>query len=46
MTAKHKTTIGVIGTGDMGSAVGGAMLRAGSRPVTSTCTECAQSGVA
>jgi len=34
MTAKHKPTIGVIGTGDMGSAVGGALVRAGYRVVT------------
>ena len=34
MTATREGTIGVIGTGDMGSAVGGAMLRAGYRVVT------------
>jgi putative dehydrogenase len=30
----HKGTVGVIGTGDMGSAVGGALVRAGYRVVT------------
>ena len=34
MTATRKATIGVIGTGDMGGAVGGALVRAGYRVVT------------
>jgi 3-hydroxyisobutyrate dehydrogenase-like beta-hydroxyacid dehydrogenase len=34
MTAKGTTTIGVVGTGDMGSAVGGALVRSGYRVVT------------
>src|SRR5512145_1741849 len=32
--ATHEATLAVVGTGDMGSAVGGALVRAGYRVVT------------